>query len=276
MQACRSHALAAMQLRFLGAESDGNAIARDMSPVIGAIGTSKFEDSLLSMARNAARCTHLTAFSSSLSSEASRAPKALIALNCGKAPVARQLASTYIRHYWNLDPANSLLKSELRVGRRAMLRLQSHEIENLAYRRECYRSVDLIDRFSLIKTLGNEVVRINFYRKASSGRFSEADLVALSTLADLAITAIGKHDALNSLRATEAPYDRYCRRLALSAPRLSSREIQVCAQIVMGLRSDAIAHELGLSINTILSHRRRAYAKLEISSQTELFHMLLD
>jgi DNA-binding CsgD family transcriptional regulator len=44
----------------------------------------------------------------------------------------------------------------------------------------------------------------------------------------------------------------------------------------MGLRSDAIAHKLGLSINTILSHRRRAYAKLAISSQTELFHMLLD
>jgi len=46
--------------------------------------------------------------------------------------------------------------------------------------------------------------------------------------------------------------DLKARCLALSAPRLTSREIQVCAQkIVMGLRSDAIAHELGLSINTI-------------------------
>jgi len=247
-----------------------------MGPVIGAIGTSKFEDSLLSMAQNAARCTHLTAFSSSLSRGGSRAPRVLLAVNCGSAPIARRLASTYIQHYWNLDPSNSVRSGELRVGRRATLRLQSHEIENVAYRRECYHSVDLIDRFSLIKSVGNEIVRINFYRKTASGRFSEADLTVLSTLADLAITAIGKHEALDSLPAAADRYDHYCTRLALGAPCLSSREIQVCAQIVVGLRSDAIAYELGLSINTILSHRRRAYAKLEISSQTELFHMLLD
>ena len=265
-----------MELRFLGAESSGNVIAQHMSPVIGAIGTSRFEESLLSMAHNAVRCTHLTAFSSPLSSVDPGAPRVLIAVNGGSAPIARRLASTYIQHYWKLDPANAVLDAQLRVGRKAMLRLQSHEIENSEYRRDCYRSVDLIDRFSLIKSLGGEVIRINFYRKTSNGRFREADLAALSTLADLAITAIGKHDSLHAVPVTGDPYDRYCRRLALGAPNLSIRETQVCALIVLGQRSQAIAHKLGLSINTILSHRRRAYAKLQISSQNELFHMLLD
>jgi DNA-binding CsgD family transcriptional regulator len=49
----------------------------------------------------------------------------------------------------------------------------------------------------------------------------------------------------------------------------------VCAEIVRGLSSGAIASSLGLSINTILTHRRRAYAKLRISSQNELSHILL-
>jgi len=265
-----------MELRFFDTESGGNAIAREMSPVIGAIGTLKFEQSLLSMAHNAARCTHVTAFSYPLSRVGSRAPRVLIAVNSGNSPIARRLASTYIRSYWNLDPANTVLDRELRVGRRAMMRLRSHEIENIEYRRDCYRSVDLIDRFSLIKALGNEIIRINFYRKTSSGRFNDADFAVIPTLADLAITAIGKHNALCVPPASEDQFDRYCRRLALGAPSLSGREIEVCAQIVLGLRSEAIAHQLGLSINTILSHRRRAYAKLKISSQNELFHMLLD
>jgi DNA-binding CsgD family transcriptional regulator len=263
-----------MELRFLDTESSSNVIAREMGPVIGAIGTSRFEESLLSMAHNAARCTHLTAFSYSLSGVGPRAPKVLIAVNSGNAPIARRLASTYIQSYWNLDPANTVLGGELRVGRRAMMRLRSHEIENIEYRRDCYRSVDLIDRFSLIKALGNEVIRINFYRKTSNGRFDEADLAVIPTLADLAITAIGKHDALCVPPAPADQFDRYCRRLALGAPRLSSREIQVCAHIVLGLRSEDIAHKLGLSVNTILSHRRRAYARLKISSQNELFHMI--
>jgi DNA-binding CsgD family transcriptional regulator len=263
-----------MELRFVDSESSSNVIAREMSPVIGAIGTLKFEQSLLSMAHSAARCTHLTAFSYALSRVGPRAPRVLIAVNSGTAPIARRLAGTYIQSYWNLDPANTVLDGELRAGRRAMMRLQSHEIENIEYRRDCYRSVDLIDRFSLIKALGNEIIRINFYRRTSSGRFNEADLAVIPTLADLAITAIGKHDALCLPPAPADQFDRYCRRLALGAPCLSSREIQVCSHIVLGLRSEAIAHRLGLSVNTILSHRRRAYAKLKITSQNELFHLI--
>src|SRR5882757_4644902 len=98
-----------MELRFLDTESSANVIAREMSPVIGAIGTVKFEQSLLSMAHDAARCNHVTAFSYPLSRIGPRAPKVLIAVNSGNAPIARRLASTYIRSYWNLDPANTVL-----------------------------------------------------------------------------------------------------------------------------------------------------------------------
>jgi len=265
-----------MELRFLATESGSNTIARQLDPVIGAIGTAQFAESLLSMAHDAARCTHLTAFSYSLSCEGPRSPRVLLAVNCGRAPIARRLASKYIRDYWNLDPANSVPAAVLRGGRTATLRLRPYEIANVDYRRDCYRSADLIDRFSILKTLGDEVIRLNFYRPAASGRFSEAELAVIPTLADLAITAIGKHTALCLPPVTADPYERYCRRLALAAPCLSRREIEVCAQIVLGLRSDAIAARLNLSVNTILSHRRRAYAKLRITSQSELFHMALD
>jgi DNA-binding CsgD family transcriptional regulator len=265
-----------MEMRILGPEAGIDSVVREMGTVISTIGTPQFEQSLLCTARNATRCSHVTAFACSASGASKRAPRVMVAVDGGSATAARRLAVTYIQHYWNLDPANTLPGKELRAGQRAMLRLRSHEITNSDYRRDCYRSLDLIDRMSLVKVLGNEVVRINFYRNASVGRFSAADFAVVSALADLSMAAIEKHEALTSLSLNTGQYDRYCNRLALRAPHLSSREHQVCVQIVLGKPSHAIAGQLGLSINTVLSHRRRAYAKLKISSQNELFHMLLD
>jgi LuxR family transcriptional regulator, activator of tox operons len=265
-----------MELQFLGPETGIDLVAREMGTVISTIGTPHFEQSLLSMACNVTRCSHVTAFACSTASGISRVPRVMVAVDGGSTTVAHRLAATYIQHYWDLDPANTLPKEALRTGQRAMVRLRSHEITDSNYRRDCYRSVDLIDRVSLIKVLGNEVMRINFYRNASVGRFSGTELDLISALADLSMVAIEKHEALTAVSLQTDPYDRYCTRLALRAPHLSSRERQVCAQIVAGRRSAAIAHQLGLSINTVLSHRRRAYAKLNISSQNELCHMLLD
>jgi DNA-binding CsgD family transcriptional regulator len=78
-----------------------------------------------------------------------------------------------------------------------------------------------------------------------------------------------------TLFMAEDRHRQYCGRLALLAPQLTEREIQVCAGIVCGLSSNAIAGSLGLSVNTVLTHRRRAYAKLRVSSLNELSHMLL-
>ena len=45
--------------------------------------------------------------------------------------------------------------------------------------------------------------------------------------------------------------------------------------ILKGHSSYSIAATLGVSPNTVKVHRRQAYAKLNISSQAELFHLFL-
>ena len=42
----------------------------------------------------------------------------------------------------------------------------------------------------------------------------------------------------------------------------------------MGYRAEAIAARLDISPNTVATHRKRGYAKLHISSHTELFGIL--
>jgi DNA-binding CsgD family transcriptional regulator len=69
----------------------------------------------------------------------------------------------------------------------------------------------------------------------------------------------------------EAQYEQCLKR---SAPMLSRREVEVCACIAAGLNSEAIALELGISLNTVLTHRKHAYARFKISSQNQLLKLI--
>ena len=56
----------------------------------------------------------------------------------------------------------------------------------------------------------------------------------------------------------------------MRTPSLSLRERQAVARIACGITNDGIAADLGLSPATVLTLRRRAYAKLRISSCVQL------
>jgi DNA-binding CsgD family transcriptional regulator len=57
--------------------------------------------------------------------------------------------------------------------------------------------------------------------------------------------------------------------------RLTARERDVCANILLGFSSEAIACELAISLNSVLTYRRRAYQRLGITSQNELFSIVM-
>ena len=56
---------------------------------------------------------------------------------------------------------------------------------------------------------------------------------------------------------------------------LSEREHEVIHLILLGHNSESVAHQLGISWNTARRHRTRAYAKLGVTSQGELFYAFL-
>ncbi len=49
----------------------------------------------------------------------------------------------------------------------------------------------------------------------------------------------------------------------------------VLARIVCGMTSEGIALDLGIGVNSVLTYRKRAYAKLRIGSQNALFALCL-
>lgn len=260
-----------MDVRYLSEQSNTGSMNQLLCNLVDALGTLRFEESMLSMARHAIRCTHLSAFSKCRA----QPPRLLIAADGGQRASAHRIGSKYMREYWELDPANRIIATEPRVGQGATIRMLPQEVEDALYQRDCYQSASLVDRVSIVKCQAGEIVRLNFYRNKAQGRFSDSDLNVLSQFANVLVQIIRKHDTIRPTLNGEDRYRQYCGRLAVAAPQLTEREIQVCAGIVRGLSSEAIASSLGLSINTILTHRRRAYAKLGISSQNELSHMLL-
>jgi DNA-binding CsgD family transcriptional regulator len=57
---------------------------------------------------------------------------------------------------------------------------------------------------------------------------------------------------------------------------LTRRERQVIELVLLGNSTRLVADKLGISAETVKLHRKHAYAKLDISSQAELFYLFVD
>jgi DNA-binding CsgD family transcriptional regulator len=57
---------------------------------------------------------------------------------------------------------------------------------------------------------------------------------------------------------------------------LTDREAQVINLVLHGHSTKTLAEKLSISVETVKLHRKHAYAKLEVSSQAELFYLFLD
>ena len=61
----------------------------------------------------------------------------------------------------------------------------------------------------------------------------------------------------------------------LGAELLTQREQEIAALLVQGFDSKEIAEQLNIGVGTVKNHRKRIYAKLNVSSLSELFHIFL-
>jgi len=245
-------------------------LRQNIGRLISVVGNGRFEQSLFEAAEAATRCSHLTAFVS-----ASRtAPRAVLAVNAGPQPLARILADRYVKQYWDLDPANSFSGAGGVPEEGATLRIRSGEIGSPQYRSDCYTGVELEDRFSLLQPVRGKLYRINFYCRSRSGGFGEDAIRNITASADLLIALLARHETACTMSATTGS-DSFADELRFLYPDMPLREVQVCVGIARGLTSEGIALENGIALNTVLTYRKRAYARLGISSHNELLRCVL-
>jgi DNA-binding CsgD family transcriptional regulator len=256
-----------MEVRLIDAEiRPAPAFQKHLAKLICSIGTSRFDDSFMALARDVCNCEHITIFRRSDCSP----PQVLLAANNGPSQIAHETARKYVAHYWQLDPVH-----RVQNGRDVLqlIELQNVEIDDSNYRHDCYMSVGLDRRLSLLRKLANETIQINAYSKRSTGRSANGMLEIASNLeALLALLLKHREQATSDLNSFT---NTFRQRLRLACPTLPERELEVCVSIANGLSSEAMAIEWGISVNTVLTYRKRAYSRLNISSQNELMRLVI-
>jgi len=184
--------------------------------------------------------------------------------------LARDLCSRYMSRFF---PRDAVL-----AGRDAgspgfeVRTVTGAEIADVRYRDSLFTHAGLGGKLSVTSVQDRRMIYLNLYfRDAAPARLLDVE-ERLAPVGQVLAHAIGRHDALTGgLLAGDAGKLRMEALLRTRFPILSRREAEVCARIVSGLSLEGIALDLHVSPTTAATFRRRAYAKLEVSSQNELF-----
>lgn len=241
----------------------------EIPDLIEALGRPGFPRRLFQVARKFTDCHSVTSFSFGTA----RSPRLIFAENIGDVPISRHIADSYIADFWRFDPANRVASDVAHKDSCRSMVIRADEIPHARYRQHCYAAIKLVNRLTIMRRAGDNVIRLNFYRDRGNRTFDRG-METVAAAGDTLIALIARHDAW-AAKADGGEDFQYMDRLRNLCPSMPQRQLQVCALIVRGFFSEAIALKLGISLNTVLTFRRRAYARLRISSQNELMRLVL-
>lgn len=242
--------------------------AGELAPAVRALGTASFAADLLAALNREIVADHLSLMRFE---DRQRPPVIESAVWRGGEHVA-QVQRAYLAGLYRHDP-------NLRFAGPgpALLRLHRDDIASPQYRDTCYLKAGLLERVTVATAEGGRLVALNLYRREASGAFSREEVRAIERLAPLLGALAAKHvGVLGTLLRSRERGDRvraFDTRLHALDGRLTRRELDVLARILVGMTTEGIALDLRISANTVLTYRKRAYQRLGVSSQSELFSL---
>lgn len=197
---------------------------------------------------------------------------ALLAAASGTLPeAAQEVSARYADGLYRHDPLREMLGRAGAPPAPILLRLNPEAIPCADYRNTCFRRMGTVDKLALAAGTPGDWATLNLYRREPDGPFRPGEIAQLRTLAPLLGALARKHAALAGRARPDVSAGIFRSRIRALGVALSPREIEVCAMILMGHTSESIALNLGVSHSTVVTFRKRAYAKLGISSANEMF-----
>jgi DNA-binding CsgD family transcriptional regulator len=241
--------------------------ACDVTPAVLAIGRADFPKVLIDTLRRQAGVGHCMVFA------LTRSGAAHCLLDAGNIPTGSDLGAAYAGQFHESDPNRDAL-FETEGSTPIMLPSFVPRMYGARYRKIFFHDSDIVDKCATAIWTGDTCFYVNFYRITSQGRFAGAERARLQAMAPAIGASVARHF---QQAATAAPDRNLAALFAARAPlaALTPREREVCCRILSGLSSEAISQELGISLHSTLTYRKRAYQRLGISSQGELFGIVL-
>ena len=191
--------------------------------------------------------------------------------------ITKTMQQMYLSIFYRLDPNKHFLDHFDDGNDILIRRLQPEDIEDEEYRKLWYNKMGIVDRLSILTKADKGLYCLNLFR--TQHRFSDNDISTLKELGPILSALTIRHTrlsgSLSSFMTRNAQINNLSARLASIDSKLTKREKEVCSRILLGMSSEGIALDLGVKVQSILTYRKRAYARLNITSQNELFSLCL-
>ncbi|MBR0955279.1 helix-turn-helix transcriptional regulator [Bradyrhizobium canariense] len=243
-----------------------NRAAGDVAPAVLAIGRPDFPDVLIDTLRRQAGVGHCMVFA------LSRAGAARCLLDAGNIPIGGDLGAAYAGQFHQSDPnRDALFEGEGRAP--LVLPAFAPRMYGARYRKMFFVDSGIVDKCATAIWVDDTCFYVNFYRIAAQGRFSDAQRARLKAIAPAIGASVARHFQQGAATHDQNLATLFATRAPLSA--LTPREQEVCRRILLGFSSEAISQALGISLHSTVTYRKRAYERLGISSQNELFAIVL-
>jgi DNA-binding CsgD family transcriptional regulator len=164
------------------------------------------------------------------------------------------------------------IRSELSAGDEvaiAVRRLRATDVADAAYRRACFDEPGIVDRLSIVARDGRGgLVSVELFRSAAAGEFGDDDAARLEAIAPILAAAGTRHVEL--LMHAGADADSWRLRLAATCPAMTSRELDVAADLLAGHTLREAAGRLGVAYSSVVTYCERAYSRLGVRNLREL------
>ncbi len=192
-------------------------------------------------------------------------PPQVLYVQSGDSPVFDALPTTYLAGAYLLDPFHDLHISRAPAGMYRLLDVAPDAFQRSRYYLEYYQETTLIDELTYVAYPAPGVsLNLCLGRDRTSGQtFAPREVETAARLAPVVLALAESHWA--GLIAALAPRGIH----------LSPRQAEVALLILRGHSSTSIALRLGVAVQTVKVFRRQLYGKCGITSQAELFALLL-
>ena len=194
--------------------------------------------------------------------------------------VFAQIETTYVDGAYLLDPLYELTLSGAPPGAYRLLEIAPDAFHRSRYFQEYYQQTTIQDEVGFVLYPRPDVgLTLCLARDATSGRpFSPRAIETCRRIAPIVVALAERHWPDLAAPAPEGPDALARMKTALERDRgivLSARQSEVALLILRGHSTASIAQRLGLSPLTVKVFRRQIYQRCGISSQAELFALLV-
>jgi DNA-binding CsgD family transcriptional regulator len=190
----------------------------------------------------------------------------------------RDVAETYARFFYALDGNQKILTASPTNKTAASLVLHQQTSDDIAhdgYRAACYHQPNVSDRLSLLLQPAQDIwLSVNLYRDRRRGNFQPREIALIEAFAPLIAQAAQHHYAICGQREIGIP-QLMLARVRAACPDLSKREIDALCGVLEGRTAQEIADMMGVKPSSVVTYQKRAYRRLGISSQRQLFSLCL-